>query len=124
MDSKKLELLRERLLKEKARLEKDIKEIETGIVDNTQSEFSGENSYEDNFADIGTATFERERDLSLERNTKDILGRVNHALEKLKKGTYGVCARCGEEIDPARLKALPYVDLCISCKKKEEEESW
>lgn len=124
MDQKKLEFFKERLLKEKARLEKDIKEIEIGIVDNTQSEFSGENSYEDNFADIGTATFERERDLSLERNTKDILGRVNQALEKMNKGTYGVCAHCGDEIDPARLKALPYVDLCIKCKKKEEAESW
>ncbi len=123
MDQKRLAYFKKILLKEKSRLERELKAIDTGILGQSQSELFGENSYEDHFADSATATFERERDLSLERNIKDILQRVNMSLAKIEKGTYGICASCGKEIDMARLKALPYADLCITCKKK-EEESW
>lgn len=123
MDKKTLQLQERKLLKEKKRLEREIEEIEVGNSDQSQSEATGENVYEDHFADSGTDTFERERDLSLERNVKDILERVNQALKQIEKKKYGVCARCGKKIDMARLRALPYADLCIEC-KKEEEKSW
>ena len=123
MDQQKLEHFKERLLAEKKRLEEELKDIETGNLTESQSEVTGENSYEDHFADSGTATFDRERDLSLEENAKDLLSQVEAALKSLKEGKFGYCRRCGEEIDPARLKALPYADLCITCKRK-EEESW
>ncbi|MDO8885522.1 TraR/DksA C4-type zinc finger protein [Candidatus Oleimmundimicrobium sp.] len=116
-------ILKEKLESEKRRLEEELKEIEEGNLKETQNETTGENSFEDNFADSGTATFEREKDLSLEINIKDLLSRVNGALERFKKGTYGKCFMCGGDIDPARLKSLPYADLCIECKKK-EESSW
>jgi len=122
LDQQKKEQFKKKLLAEKARLEEELKEMEIGNLSESQSEISGENSYEDHFADSGTATFERERDLSLERNIKDLLQRVEIALNNLKKGTFGICRRCGEEIDPARIKALPYADLCIACKRKEEEQ--
>lgn len=124
MDQQKMNQFKKILLAEKARLEEELKEMEVGNLSESQSEISGENSYEDHFADSGTATFERERDLSLERNIKDLLQRVEIALKNLEKGTFGTCRRCGEEIDPARLKALPYTDLCIACKRKEEEQQW
>ncbi len=120
MDKKKLKEYEKKLLDEKERLETELHEIEENNLRNSQSESSGENNYNDHFADSGTATFERERDLSLERNIKDILERVNLALQRIKDDTYGICTHCQKEIDPARLKALPYADLCISCKKKEE----
>ncbi|MDI6799302.1 MAG: TraR/DksA C4-type zinc finger protein [Actinomycetota bacterium] len=123
MDEKRLEVLKERLKEEKVRLEADLKVIEEDNMKQTQSEMTGENSYEDNFADCGTATFEREKDLSLERNIRDLLSRVEESLIRLGKGVYGKCVVCGNEIDPARLKALPYVDLCLDCKKK-EEKNW
>lgn len=123
MNKKTLEVQRTKLLKEKKRLEHELRDIEVGNLDQSQSEATGENHYEDHFADSGTATFERERDLSLERNVEDILERVKQALVKIDNKTYGTCTRCGKSIDPARLKALPYADLCIECKKK-EEESW
>lgn len=123
MDPKRSASFKSKLEKEKKRLEKELEDIETGSFKQTQSELTGENSYEDHFADSGTATFERERDLSLERNVMDLLSRVNGALTQIEKGTYGTCVRCGREIDLARMKALPYADLCIECKKK-EESSW
>lgn len=67
-----------------------------------------------------TATYERERDLSLLENARDLLDKVDRALEKISNGTYGVCESCGKSIEAARLKALPYATLCISCKREEE----
>jgi DnaK suppressor protein len=67
-----------------------------------------------------TATYERERDLSLLENARDLLDKVERALEKIAEGTYGVCESCGKPIEAARLRALPYATLCISCKRAEE----
>ncbi len=67
-----------------------------------------------------TATYERERDLSLLENARDLLDKVDRALQKISNGTYGVCESCGKPIEAARLRALPYANLCISCKREEE----
>ena len=40
---------------------------------------------------------------------------IKEALERIAKGTYGVCAQCGTDIDPKRLRALPNATRCISC---------
>jgi DnaK suppressor protein len=40
---------------------------------------------------------------------------IRAALKQIAEGTYGVCAQCGADIDPKRLKALPYATRCISC---------
>ena len=67
-----------------------------------------------------TVTTDRERDLSLLENARDLLDQVDLALRRITEGTYGVCASCGKSIEAARLKALPHASLCISCKRKEE----
>jgi RNA polymerase-binding protein DksA len=54
-------------------------------------------------------------------NEQALLGQVDDALERMEKGTYGVCERCGEEIDYARLEAIPYATLCIRCQHHLEE---
>ena len=123
MEQSKLEAIKSRLLEEKTRLEEEIVSIERGNLRESQHDVSGENAYLDHQADAGSVTFDRERDLSLERNVKDILQQVNAALVRIEAGSYGTCTRCSVEIDPARLKALPYADMCIACKKK-EEQSW
>ena len=40
---------------------------------------------------------------------------IQEALKRISEGTYGICAQCGEDIDPKRLKALPTATRCISC---------
>lgn len=117
----RLDFYRDRLLRERQTLEKELSEIGKGNLKVLQSEATGEAAYDDHLADSGTYTFERERDLSLENNLRDLLAKIDAALAKIDKGTYGVCDRCAKEIDPARLKALPYANMCISCKKEEEK---
>ncbi len=110
---KELEDLRERLLTERSELEEQLTTIEEQSFAASQSDISGEVSFDEENADAGTFTFERERDLSIENNVRDLLTKIDRALGKMGEGTYGICSRCGKPIEKARLKALPYVDLCL-----------
>jgi DnaK suppressor protein len=110
---KELDDLRTRLEGERQELEAQLQQIEEQSFANTQSDISGEVSFDEENADAGTFTFERERDLSIENNVRDLLGKIARAIARIDEGTYGICARCGKPIEKARLKALPYVDLCI-----------
>jgi DnaK suppressor protein len=106
--------LRDALEKERAELQSQLEEIETSTFSQAQSDLSGEMAFDDEYADAGTATFERERDLSLENNVRDLLQKIEKALTRMDEGTYGTCERCGKPIEKARLKALPYANLCIA----------
>jgi RNA polymerase-binding protein DksA len=121
MDKRKLASFKKKLEKEKEVLEKQYRDLEEGNLLSSQSEFSGEMPFEEEYAASGTTTFERERDLSLSENVKDLQKRVDEALDHIEDGTYGTCDMCGERIQEERLKALPYANLCIKCKQKEEK---
>ncbi|HVF09122.1 MAG TPA: TraR/DksA C4-type zinc finger protein, partial [Actinomycetota bacterium] len=53
------------------------------------------------------------KDLSIENNVRDLLAKIERALSRIEDGSYGTCDRCGKPIEKARIKALPYVDMCI-----------
>jgi len=105
--------LHERLVDERNELQMQLLTIEEDTFAATQSDSSGDVGLDDESADAGTATFEREKDLSIENNVRDLLQKIERALKRIDAGTYGVCDRCGKPIEKARIKALPYVDLCI-----------
>jgi DnaK suppressor protein len=71
-------------------------------------------------ADAGTKTFEREHEMSLSNNSRDLLVQVERALGRLDTGTYGRCEECGNAIPKARLQAFPRATLCVACKQREE----
>ena len=71
-------------------------------------------------ADAGTKTFEREHEMSLSNNSRDLLVQVERALGRLDAGTYGRCEECGNPIPKARLQAFPRATLCVACKQREE----
>ena len=68
-------------------------------------------------AEDATAAFDQATAVSLRRGKERTLEQVDEALERMNAGTYGICDRCGEEIDFARLKAIPQATLCMSCQK-------
>ena len=112
---------KKRLLEEREELQRQAAEIEESSFGGGQSELSGDlASFDEEFADAGTATFERERDLSLSNNIRDLTDKIDRALERIEEGTYGLCERCGRPIEKARIKALPYATLCIRDKQAEE----
>jgi DnaK suppressor protein len=117
---KELSDLRARLLEERKDLQAQHDELEESTFSTNQSELTGEMAFDEEYADAGTATFEREKDLSLIDNLRDLIDRIDKALEKMDEGTYGLCDRCGKPIEKARLKALPYANLCLRDKQAEE----
>jgi DnaK suppressor protein len=118
-DEVAIQELRVRLEQEHERLSALVAELERAERDSL-SEASGENAYRDHMADQGSATFEREMDMTFEENERDALEQVQAALERIANGTYGTCQRCGAEIPLPRLEAMPTADLCIHCKEAEE----
>lgn len=69
------------------------------------------------------ATLDLDLSLSIQLHERDrsVLFQIDRALSKLEDGTYGQCEGCGEDISPNRLKASPFVTLCISCKEEQED---
>ena len=113
LSPKEIAELRARLEEERDELAAQLAGIEEDSFATTQSELAGDVGLDDEAADAGTATFEREKDLSIEQNVRDLLQKIERALKRMDEGTYGLCERCGKPIEKARIKALPYVDLCI-----------
>jgi DnaK suppressor protein len=113
--------MRKQLLEERQQLEHQYKEIGESSFGTGQSELSGDiASFDEEYADAGTDTFERERDLSLTNNIRDLLDKIERAVDRIDAGSYGLCERCGRPIEKARLKALPYATLCVKDKQAEE----
>jgi len=71
-------------------------------------------------AEDATPAFEQARDLAVRACLEDMLVDVEAALGKLETGRYGICERCGCEIDWARLEAKPQARLCIRCQQRSE----
>lgn len=74
-------------------------------------------------SDLASETVEREIDLSIELDLSDQLREVDMALRRFEAGTYGVCETCGEQIDSARLAALPAARRCTTDQKTAEQFS-
>lgn len=74
----------------------------------------------DDSADAGAKTFQREHELALTQNARELLTQIERALARIEDGSYGVCESCGEPIGKARLQAFPRAVLCVSCKQREE----
>ncbi|MEA2685132.1 MAG: DnaK suppressor protein [Actinomycetota bacterium] len=84
-------------------------------LDLSETESVGElSSIDQHPADLGTETFEREKDISIIERLEAELADVEYALRRLDDGTYGTCEACGRPIDEARLEAMPAARLCLN----------
>ncbi len=109
---------RDRLATVKAGLEAD------GVGVETESESLSELSdLAQHQADIGTETFDRERDLSILEQVEAELTDVERALRRLDDGTYGTCEACGKPIEDERLKAMPAARYCLEHQAVAERET-
>lgn len=116
---------RTRLDEERERLQalKDEYNAE-GLHDETEDASLGElSSLDQHQADVGTETFNRERDLSILEQVETELGDVEHALRRLDDGTYGTCEACGKPIPDERLEALPAARFCLADQAVAEREN-
>ena len=112
---KKYEPLRKRLLEEKETLLKEMEQLE---INGRSSDVRREGSPFGKREEEATESLELEKRLALEKQLKDHLAEIEHALHKYEEGTYGLCDSCGKEIAQGRLEALPQASLCVECKAK------
>jgi len=109
--------VRRQLADEADELRVEIGKAESSIADRLGDSVSDAG---DDQADVGAKTYEREHELSLTYNARDLLAQSERALARIEAGTYGSCESCGQPIGKARLKAFPRATLCVSCKQREE----
>jgi len=112
-----LKKLRQQLEAEIAGLVADISEAESAIAERLGDAVGDAG---DDQADAGAKTFQREHELALTQNARELLELSERALARIDEGTFGVCASCGQPIGKARLQAFPRATLCVTCKQREE----
>lgn len=71
--------------------------------------------YDANFADSSQVTAEKGETTALAATLQETLDAVEAALARMDEGSYGTCKRCGKQISPARLEAMPSTTRCIDC---------
>ncbi|MEK7873847.1 MAG: TraR/DksA C4-type zinc finger protein [Chloroflexota bacterium] len=98
---------RDMLRRQVAGLEQEIKELHESGAE--------ENGFGSHPADVSGDTYMEETEVSLLENTQRTLGLIEQALERMGRGTYGLCVDCGAAIPLERLQARPYAARCVSC---------
>jgi len=106
------DVFRSRLLAEKKHLQGHLKQI---AADLATAEQNREGSLFGKREEGATEAQELEKRLDIEARTHERLAEIEAALARMKNGTYGVCAQCGQPIERARLEALPQASRCLRC---------
>jgi RNA polymerase-binding transcription factor DksA len=114
----------QRLIAERQKIMKEMGYLENTVLKVNQRDSSGDLSgYSFHMADVGTDSMEREKAFLFASSEGRLLMEIDEALRKVYAGEYGRCETCEKPIARARLEAMPYARLCVSCKEKQEREN-
>jgi DnaK suppressor protein len=108
---------RESLLLLRARLLGDMSQMEDHALNKDHSRTT---SMPTSMAELGTDNSDQELTLDLLGNEKEVLEQIEAALQRISDGSYGRCEDCGRAIAKARLDAIPYAALCVTCASQQE----
>ena len=107
--------LRERLKQELVAAARRLREM--GIVTTRDGVPSADPQTVNDVGDVAQVSELRDQAVETRGRLAERISRLTAALERVDDGTYGVCERCGEEIQPARLAAIPEAELCRDCQE-------
>ena len=107
---------RETLLAQRDSYRARVEQLQAAAAELADEPVTFETADEDDMGDADGSSVERDRLLALAATAKRSLAAVDAALQRLDAGTYGRCARCGEQIPAARLEAVPEATHCVGCK--------
>ena len=107
-----LAVYKESLLRKRAEIlsEGGTKPLQTSMENNTR---------QGDLADQADGTNEVHIQLKVKQTDAKILQAIEEALWRMDQQTYGICRDCGEPVAPARLNAIPWTRVCITCKEKQ-----
>ena len=112
-----VEEVREELLADIKRMERAIEVAEAGLADLFSDGADGAGR---DPADVGSSNFERDQEMSLVQNARDMLEQAQLAHRLFESGQYGRCESCGNPIGKDRLQVFPRATMCVACKQREE----
>jgi len=120
-DKKKLEYYEKSLLKLKDSFVHDINNMSKN-PGSQNSESESVSGHVLHMADVATDMYDREFNLELASNEREVLQQIEQALKRIKDKSFGACLECKKAIPMIRLKAIPYVETCLKCQEKIETE--
>ena len=120
LSPKTLERLRQKLVEEKQRLLHQAEELAAEAEQLARDREAGDTQFDEESGEGDTVNIERERDLLLSSQARQVVEAIDIALARMKRGTYGVCRYAGRKISLERLEAIPWADVCVDCKARAE----
>ncbi len=117
LDAKKLDFFKKLLLKMKAQINGDIRSM-ADESEGDQSDKGDVSGHAMHMADVATDMYDREFNLSLASNDREMLQKIEAALIRIEKGTFGLCLKTGKRIPEIRLKAVPYAEYCLEVQEE------
>lgn len=121
-DKKQMDVFKNELLKIKEDIMHDIKNMSALQLLENKDQLTENAGHSTHMADVASDMYDREFNLGLASNDRELLQKVNVALKRIQEGNYGSCSRCKEVIPQARLKAIPYVETCVKCQESLEKK--
>lgn len=110
---------RSRIQQEHKRVAALVEDLRSEGLDESEGDQVSElSTYDQHQADLGSETFEREKDISILESLEAELADLETALRKLDEGTYGTCEACGKPIPAERLEAVPAARFCLQDQKR------
>ena len=117
LDAKKVEFFKKVLLRMKAQINGDIRSM-ADESEGDQADKGDVSGHAMHMADVATDMYDREFNLSLASNDREILQKIQAALQRIDKGTFGLCLKTGKRIPESRLKAVPYAEYCLEVQEE------
>lgn len=115
-----LDHFRSRLEEMRASTQREIDGLHDEVINANQDDSYGVKNHP---AEDATELYTRERSLAIENELQRELERINHALQRMDEGSYGVCEVGGEEIPVERLEARPHSTLCIVHQREQDAQA-
>jgi DnaK suppressor protein len=120
LKKKDMKLFKELLEKLRKDMVHDINNMrENPNSDSDSRDLSG---HAQHMADVATDMYDKEFNLGLAAHDREVLDKINEALMRIEKGTYGVCLGTGNNINRERLEAIPYAKYCLEHQEEIEKQ--
>lgn len=124
LDKKQVEQFKSQLLKIKEDILYDIKNMfSANSVDTKENGNDASGGHGLHMADVATDMYDREFNLNLASNDRELLAKVDTALKRIQEQEFGLCLACKKPIPMARLKAIPYTEMCLKCQEEMEKKA-
>jgi RNA polymerase-binding transcription factor DksA len=115
---KDLEAFRKLIIEQVQEAREEFEILSQNILD-TSGEFEADNqTYSLHTAEQGTDAIEREKTFLHAQRTSDFIKKLDEAIERIDRGTYGICVVCGGLIEKERLQAVPITQKHVDCKNQ------